>query len=273
MQRSQIVERARTGVLLCATIGLLSVGCGGPAPEDPEGKVSEQKSDLIGGTVLAPGAPWGGAVKLTLFDPGHGAYFGCSGQVISLHEILTAAHCVLAALNGADHGTIIFGATRQLSATTWVSVGSGTATAALNPFNDTTPQYDIGLISWGSQWTNITNADIAPIATTAPSQSMWVLGYGPPDSQARGGTVSATFNGSYYVSISPPPQICNGDSGGPLKGLFANEVYGVTSQSRNLSCTGGSAFAATTRSWAWVRNLLTAWGRRCVVSNKLLYCS
>ena len=227
----------------------------------------------MGGTVLAPGAPWGGAVKLTLLYPGTSTYFVCSGQVISPHEILTAAHCVVAALNGAASGTIMFGATRQASATTWVSIGSGTATATFNPFNDTTAQYDIGLISWGSQWNNTSNADMAPIATTAPSQSMWVLGYGPPDFQARGGTVSAVFGGSSYSSTAAVPQVCNGDSGGPLKGLFANEVYGVTSQTGNLSCTGGSVFAATARNWTWVRNVMTAWGRHCVVSNKMLYCS
>jgi hypothetical protein len=276
MRRTQIVERARTGVLLCVTTGLMHVGCGGPVPDDPEGNgPSEQTSELIGGTVLAPGAPWGGAVKLLLLDSTHNVWIRCSGQIISPHEILTAAHCVQAALNGPDSGTIGFGAARQLSATTWVTVGSGRATVTFNPFHltTTTPQWDIGLLSSSSQWINISNADIAPIATTAPSQSMWVLGFGPPDSQARGGIVSATYNGNYYSTLTTVPQVCSGDSGGPLKALFGNEVYGVTSQSRNLSCTGGSAFAATKNSWAWARNVMTAWGRRCVVSNALLYCS
>ena len=253
----------------------MCVGCGGPAPEEPEGNgISAQKSDLIDGTLLAPGAPWAGAVKLTLWDPQHAANFGCSGQIISLHEILTAAHCVKAALSGTASGTIIFGATRQISATTWVSIGSGTATATFNPLADTTPKFDVGLISWGSQWTHTNNADIAPIATTAPSHSMWVLGYGPPDFQARGGIVSAIYSGGYYFTRTTVPQVCQGDSGGPLKpSLFGTEVYGVTSQTRGLNCTGGSAFAATMNNWAWVRNVMTAWGRRCVVSNALLYCS
>lgn len=216
-------------------------GCGASVGVDGNDEATEAEvSSLKNGTLVDGGGRWAGVVKLQILTAGSWAV--CSGQISSRTTIVTAAHCVNYPLQPYSSGNIQVIVTRQTSTGQWQTLmPQTTAFAKYHPFYDGSAYRDVAVITLPSQLSGVVQADAVPLALNNQSgQSMWALGYGyydvtSDDGLGRSGQITPTYssaNHEYTFSASSTqPQICSGDSGGPLKMFSSNRWlnFGVAS--------------------------------------------
>jgi V8-like Glu-specific endopeptidase len=214
---------------------------------------------------------------LVVFVPTFQGWMNCSAQVISKQSILTAAHCVNAIES--NPGWTYVQAWRQTSTgwllvmpTTWVTVQHNAN------YNGIDAKHDVGLITAPSvqPLQNVTVGDAHPLAKSTPTaQTMYAIGYGyfgndegQTDGQGRFGKVTPTFDSAnldyVFHNTATNPELCSGDSGGPLKSAVSGAllVYGVASKLSGA----GSGHCRTTSHWATVSHNLS-WLRPRIVGS------
>ena len=264
----RVVVRRRLALVACS---LLLVGW---TPVDSDPPVADTDGDraaqIIGGTP-AP-LNWGSVVARIVTAGGS----LCSGTFISASWVLTAGHCI------EDRATVYAGSTSVASL-----VSMGGAAGVAHPYFSITSlsiRYDFGLYRLDAP------APIDPllVPSLASYDDTWawqtggsvtVLGWGRT---SAGGSVSsnllsadlnvvsdvdcATLDlalGNIYdpstavCARSPIASACNGDSGGPVVALGADNKYrivGVTSYGP-IDCVGQSVAAWVPAGLAWVRSV------------------
>ncbi len=261
------------GVALTLTLS----ACGdftpdGPASEDDiavasEDDIAVKTSEIQNGTRYGDSA-WGrGAVKLEIWFPAPGSWVQCSGQVVSRQTILTAAHC-LPEIDGANPS--------YTKVKAWMQTGAGVVLVlnALSQvrwrpeYNGPNGWYDVGLVTAPSVdlLKYVAPGDAAYLAKTSPSGlSMVAVGYGYMDDTTLDGlsrlaTIVPTYSSSRrqytYSATGTMPQMCAGDSGGPLKYGGLNTTYGVLSTGGPAGtgyCRVEAYWATTADNMDWLR--------------------
>lgn len=257
------------GVALTLTLS----ACGdfpsdGAASEDD---IAVQTSEIQNGTRYS-GHAWGrGAVKLEIWWPEPGTWRGCSGQVVSRQTILTAAHCV-PSINDQPSYTNV---------RAWMQTDQGVV-LVLNALSqvrsrpeyeiDFSTKHDVGLITAPSVdlLKNVAPRDAAYLAKTRPSGlSMVAVGYGYMndttfDGLGRLATIVPSYSSSSraytYSATGTMPQMCEGDSGGPLKHGGLNTQYGVFSGGlppNTGPCRVDAFWATTADNMDWLRGKIS----------------
>jgi hypothetical protein len=267
---------------------LIVSGCGGTAPDDADvHTLGAETSELKNGTLYNGSSMFDGAVGLAIWTPRYGGWNTCSGQVVSRQTILTAAHCVQA-VSAANPSWTYVSAWRQSSATGHVTVMPPTwVTMRYNPAFNGNTTYDVGLIIAPTvqPLQNVTSADSGVLAKATPSNvNMYAVGFGyfagganDYDYLGRYGAVVPTYSSLaleyFFRNTSTNPEICAGDSGGPLKsttsGILA--VYGVASKRSGGAglCQPIGHWATTARNMSWLRGKITG---ECFESSTIYSC-
>jgi V8-like Glu-specific endopeptidase len=257
--------------LSCA-LALASSACGEVScDERAEAGIGAETAELKNGKLFGSSAVLNGAVRLHIWRESSQTWTTCSGQVISKQSILTAAHCVN--VIDSNPGWTYVQAWHQTSTgwllilpTTWVTIH-------YNPsFNGVDAKYDVGLVTAPTvqPLQHLTQGDAHALAKSIPSgESMYAMGYGyfgsgdsDVDGQGRYGKVTPTYDPAKldYVFVSGPtsPELCSGDSGGPLKSAFSGPllVYGVASRGTGPGfghCRAHSHWATVQHNLAWLK--------------------
>jgi MYXO-CTERM domain-containing protein len=221
---------------------LAAAGCTGAVP------VSGTSAAIIGGTTDT-GDP--GVVLLFMTIPGQQGGALCTGEVISPHVILTAAHCT-----GGEDPTVT-------NATWQVFPGPdfSTATAAtLLPVKEAhfNPAFDVNNLQGGNDvGVAILQNPIAvtplkmnrtPLDTSFDGQSVRFVGYGLDNAAAQSGagvkrqttTTLADHTSLLLHFTDGTHETCNGDSGGPAFMTINGQevIVGLTSFG-DVNCAAG----------------------------------
>jgi secreted trypsin-like serine protease len=262
---------------LAAVPALFMSGCAVAASsESEEQSAAVETSELMNGSLYDGNSMWRGVVRLSIQVPPYGAWNTCSGQVVSRQTILTAAHCVQAAIAvpGQFTGHTNVRAWRESSSgqvvvmpQTWVMIRYNTA------YRDGSPVDDVGLIYAPSvqPLQNITSSDSAVLAKTTPSNvTMYAFGFGyyndnQIDWRGRYGAIVPTYASRaveyFWENTGTDPEQCAGDSGGPLKSTTSGslQVYALHSRRSGGSgnCQPVGHAAATARAMSWLRGKIT----------------
>jgi V8-like Glu-specific endopeptidase len=206
-------------------------GCaGGPA-------VGERAQAIVGGT-SDPGDP--GVVAIVAQVPGATQESLCTGEVISPHVVLTAAHCVAAAEVGANaRFTVHTGATIGATSANTFAVKEVHANSAWNP-QDLFSGHDVGVVILAAPLA-VTPLRLhrVPLTSADKGAPVRLVGYGLSAAQTASSAgvkreAAAALNDfdPALVSVGDAQHgTCNGDSGGPafLTVGAVEEVVGVTS--------------------------------------------
>lgn len=274
----EILRRQCTITLLSP---LLAVGCGGAEMEGEE--LGRSQEGLRNGVVMHNNAPLDGIARLDILESNTtNDYSHCSAQVISKRTLLTAAHCFQYSSVQSTSGS-----TKVRSAKTINSSGAGVwlskngangeiASIKIHPNYYTNTgfnyEYDIAVVNFSHDLYNTVQADAAPMLNmwrTSPFDA-WANGYGYYDDNQvdwllRSGVIEdVVYSLGMYRGYTPPgtPQLCTGDSGGPLKVPYFGTglVLGVASYNDDGGPHCGdhtAAWAPVVRDVAWIANNLT----------------
>ncbi len=276
MAKTLTVAVPRRGWLLgCVALAVtLLSACGELTPDGAasDDDIAVHTSEIQRGERYGASA-WGrGAVRLDIWFPQFNAWKRCSGQVVSKQTILTAAHCVLGLGNPAY---------TRVSA--WMQTGGGVVpvlndvlsqTRYRPDYNGLNPNHDVGLITAPSTdlLKNVVSGHAAYLAKTAPSGlNMVAVGYGYADDETRDGLgrlayIAPTYSSTtreytYWDTTGNMPQMCEGDSGGPLKSGGLNTEYGWLSTGAPGDdpgpCRPGARFATTAYNLDWLRGKIS----------------
>jgi hypothetical protein len=270
---------------LVTVVAALLSGCGGPVPDDPNPEQTEAVTgELKNGTLYNGNAVWRGAVGLYIWSPLYNAWQTCSGQVVSRRTIMTAAHCVIRG-SSSNPGLTFVQAWRPTQNSGSLIVTSQWVESRYNPDYLSTCEtpYDVGLFISPTDLQNITATDAGIIAKTTPSNiRMLAFGFGyyedapnAYDDQGRYGVVTPTYlprSAEYtYQSTGTQPQICNQDSGGPLKNAATTFVHGVASRHTGEGdyCRPIGHWAATANNMYWLRGNISG---DCLETSTMYTC-
>lgn len=242
--------------------------------EEPTDEVDTgvQTAELKNASLYNGSANWRGVVQLQIWRPG--GWGICSGQVVSQHTILTAAHCLNSL--GANPASTYVVAWKQ-TASGFVAVLPYTyAYIRYNPAYDGSAKNDVGLVISPTvqPLQNVTSSDAEYLAKTTPSGvNMVALGFGfygsndgDSDGMGRWAQLAPTYSSTDldYVFMNPntKPELCRGDSGGPLKSGTSGirMQYGVASMGTGPGsgkCRAHSHWATTANNMTWLRGKIT----------------
>lgn len=270
------VQRATAAALCVISVGALGA-CSGSEFDD-EGNLQTVSQELKNAPVLPQGAPLDGVVLIRMNAPVEPANEDrvkhCTGQIISPNTVLTAAHCLRDSGFTGDAGQWKVTIWKYVGVNNWQSISGGwiDADVHLHPGSSTMLSRDVALIRHPSGWSNVTAEDSAVIMRHKSSVlTAWVAGFGlyassptAMDYQLRAGEVSLTTNNAnsqyFYTASGSMPQICSGDSGGPLKKSLMGWglVYGVVSgtQGGDEYCGTIGFFPTTYYNWKWIRDTM-----------------
>lgn len=273
------VLRTHRPILLTAASLAVALGaCAPPEPEEAGDQVAVEDSALKNGTVLANGAPWKGVVRVEIWSQSERKWHVCTGQVTSAQTVLTAAHCAWSSGNTSYHSNLYVRITRQTSAGLygeWLHPESYIlADVQVNPsYTTDVAKYDLSVMRGPNPWAATTPSHAAGLMKSNPNLTLWAFGYGnwgnstnpdEYDQQGRAGQAKVTYNSTYKDyrnnASSSDPQLCIGDSGGPLKSTFLDGSlsYGVASQLIEYSgaCGTKGEWATTSNNWTWLKNTI-----------------
>jgi hypothetical protein len=141
----------------------------------------------------------------------------------------------------------------------------------------------VAVVRAPSNVTNVVQGDASSIAKQAwTSFTGWAFGYGgynptQSDNKLRGGQIPITYNSTLEefesTGSASSPQLCPGDSGGPLKSVFFSSpvVLGVA-----VSSFGGGAnecgrdgnWAPTGKNWQFIKSNVS----NCSENLNFVYC-
>jgi secreted trypsin-like serine protease len=220
-----------------------AAGCMGPLP------VGIDRAAIIGGS-NDTGDP--AIVVLYMTTPGQQGGALCTGEVISPHVVLTAAHCT-----GGENPSVTNATWRVFTGTDFA-----TATAAnLLPVKEAhyNPKFDVNNLAGGNDVgvailqspLSITPLPInrTPLDATYAGQPVRLVGYGLDNAQAQTGAGVKRQTSTTLTDVSPlllhfsdgAHETCNGDSGGPaLMTIGGREVIvGLTSYGDAACAMGG----------------------------------
>jgi secreted trypsin-like serine protease len=258
--------------LLACLVALASAACGEATPgEGADEGLGAEAAELKNGTVFGSASVLKGAVRLHIWLPAFQGWTRCTGQVVSQRSILTAAHCV--SVLGANAGQTYITAWRQVSATEWrLVMRESWATFVYHPsYNGIDAKHDVALITAPNPLEHITRSDSHSLAKSTPSgETMYAMGYGyygpdeeDYDGQGRYGKVTPTYDSAAldYIFMNTnisSPELCSGDSGGPLKSAFSGPllVYGVASKGSGPGwghCRAYSHWATVHHNFTWLK--------------------
>ncbi len=286
-------------VLAVALLG----GCGADAVEatDLDGEVESVEIGIKNGQVLPSAAPVNGVARLYIWSYDKKKWATCTGQVSSRNTIITAAHCFDdSQFSGEYEAAWPLYAKVQTGPNTWKMISpngsQSSASVYLHPGYWTDSEktshdatYDFAVIHTVSRWHHTTNADTSIVLKAAPSSiTAWGLGYGqyddgsPIDNKLRGAQFSVTATNNMYeyqVGSSSDPQVCPGDSGGPLKlptsgGSIMLGVAAIITGGDDDDCGHSTAsWARTDKGWPWLLDNIDSYsGDRCTNASSYFLC-
>jgi V8-like Glu-specific endopeptidase len=222
---------------------LLAAGCTGAPP------VGDQVEPIIGGT-NDTGDP--GVVLVRASD--NSGYSLCTGEVVSPHVVMTAAHCTDPAEVGNNETFDVFigsdfNGTEGQDPTKFLAVQATHYNAAFNT-NQLDNGQDVGVVILQNA-TTITPLTMNSTALTQSliGQTITLVGFGNNNGQQGTGagqkrttTTPLTSYDSNFVNFGTSTHnTCQGDSGGPAFMTIggAQVIVGITSFGPS-GCTGGS---------------------------------
>lgn len=289
MTKTMYFANQSIALAVAMPLALMMSSCGEPPAADTGDEVAVPRtSELKNGKLYDGSSKWRGVVRLDFFVPAIGTWVYCSGQVVSPQTILTAAHCLKGLTDvdpNSNPGAMWVQASRPTSGG-WLTVMPLTyTTVKYNPAYDGTATYDVGLVIAPTvqPLQNVAAGDAALLAKSSPNTIMDVIGFGyydgagPFDGKGRSGVLAPTYDSVRHVyqfsSTPTDPEICVGDSGGPLKNVLQ---YGVTSRSNGsrldgVHCFYSSLWATTRDNLSWLKNNI-AGPRSCLETSTLLSC-
>jgi hypothetical protein len=223
---------------------LVALGCTGGVPID------ESRAAIIGGTTDT-GDP--GVVMLLQTIPGQTSSALCTGEVISPHVVLTAAHCT-----GGEDPTITNATWQvflgpdfsQATSATMLAVKEAHFNSAFDP-NNLDNGNDVGVAIMQDP-IPVTPLPInrGPIDASFDGKPVRFVGYGLDNAPAQSGAgvkrqTTSTINTHTDLLLNfkdPAHETCNGDSGGPaFMTINGREVIvGLTSFGDRNCSAGGS---------------------------------
>jgi secreted trypsin-like serine protease len=213
--------------------------------------IGETRSAIVGGTTDT-GDP--GVVLVFAQRPGSASASLCTGEVISPHVVLTAAHCVDPATVGTGNQFSIFLGnnltTQQNSASLWVDAASTDYDSAFDP-NQLQGGHDIGVVITKTALP-VTPLPVNQTALTTADQNamLRVVGFGITSTSAQQDTSGIKRQMSTPLSQVGTTQIefgnattntCEGDSGGPAFMTRGGQevIVGITSYGDQFCQQGG----------------------------------
>lgn len=259
--------KARLGAL--ASLALVIGACGGPLDEPgPDENTAVVSSELKNGSTYDGTNKWKGVLRLQIMI--NGEWSPCTAVVGSRSTMVTAAHCVSAPLAPYTSGNVRVLARREVAAGSSVIVFNGWAFAKYNPaYNGGVTRYDVAVLTTPSPLANVASDDAVAFAKgTMGGQPMFALGYGyydngqPIDGLGRSAQITPTYDSAlfeyrYTISRTSDPQMCAGDSGGPIKRVDSHwKIYGIMSKrsggNNGDACRPTGHWAPTSENWPWL---------------------
>jgi V8-like Glu-specific endopeptidase len=256
---------ASASFLVGVAAAAFASGCAVTASDEGAEEALEASGDELRNGSFYYGVGVGrGAVGIRFWAPGWGEWQTCSGQVVSKRTILTAAHCVIRATVGDNPGSATITVWRPSSQSSHVVVlDTQTVTGLYNPSHDGSTPFDVALFVASTDFQNVTSGDAARVAKTTPTGvQMHAVGFGAygegsqfVDDSGRVGAVTPSYASKaleyFFENTGNQPEICAGDSGGPLKRTTSGvlQVYGVAHGN-----TGGGAYCGEVGHWATTKH-------------------
>lgn len=245
---------------LLASLTLL-VSCGPiEEPASAPGSSSQQQP-IVGGTTTEK---YPAVVALAVrLQSGRYEQF-CTGTLVGLKTVLTAAHCIKAMGNG-DYYWVLFGSNAS-QPTQAIHVKSQTK----NPGYDGNIN-DFGVIELEQQAAGVVPIEMNPTPLTNADigKSVRHVGFGITQAQRTDSGIKREVStpiralvGAAYESGATGQQTCSGDSGGPglmvTAGSPAERVIGVVSYG-DQQCLSEGVDGRVDFGLAWVKSVMRAW--------------
>ena len=215
--------------------------------------VGQVQSAIVGGTSDTADP----AVVLVVAQDNQGNESLCTGEVLSPHVVLTAAHCVDPASVGSGMSFSIFlgsdiNGSQGNDQSLYVSAKSTHYDTQFN-LNNLQGGHDVGIVVTSGA-INVTPLAInrSPLSASARGASVRFVGYGVTSASDTNGTTAGTkrqttttlsdFDSSFLYFTDGRHETCEGDSGGPaLMALGGQSVIaGITSFGDVNCATGGT---------------------------------